>query len=152
MLTGKKAVFLVVLLLVSLSCGMVLAATPAKNVSVKADSITVDPVEQDANLANSVAKILGFSVATQKVTTLREKQYSYAEIALVFSLADLGKRPSSDVIALRDSKVLWKDIAKQLGVKMEKAMLGVSNIMKEMKMEPETDKLQEFINNETKKK
>lgn len=152
MLTRKKTVFLVLLLLVSLSCGIVLAAAPTQNVPVKADSIKVDPVEQDANLANSIAKLLGFSVDTQKITSLREKQYSYAEIALVFCLADLGKRPSSDVIALRDSKVLWKDIAKQLGAKTEKAMFGVSQIMQEMHMEAETDKLQKAINNETKKK
>ena len=152
MLTGKRTVFLVVLLLVSLSCGMVLAAAPAKNVPAKADSIKVDPVEQDANLANSIAKLFGFSVDTQKITSLREKQYSYAEIALVFSLADFGKKPSSDVIALRDSKMLWKDVAKQLGVKTEKAMLGVSRIMQDMNMETETDKLRNKINNETNRK
>lgn len=148
MLTGKKTVFLVVLLLVSLSCGMVSAAATANNVPVKADSIKVDPVEQDADLANSIAKYFSFSVATQKVTSLREKHYSNAEIALVFSLANFGKRPSADVIALRDSKMLWKDIARQLDVKMDKAMSGVSAIMKDMKMESETDKLQEAINKE----
>lgn len=147
MLTRKNKVLLILLLIISLSCGIALAANPARNAPVK-----VDPLEEDANLANNIAKIFGFSVDTEKITSLRKKQYSYAEIALLFSLSDISHKPSSEVIALRDRKISWKEIAKQFGVRMEQAMDGVSKIMKEMDMEAETDKLQKAIDREPKKK
>ncbi|MCX7781851.1 MAG: hypothetical protein N2491_13275 [Negativicutes bacterium] len=142
---GKKMrVFLSLLLLLAVSCGPVLAAKPAPP--------PVDPLEQDANLANSIAKILGFSVDSAKVTELRQKKYGYGEIALVYSLSHVSRKPSWEIIAMRDRSLGWGEIAKQIGANMGKALNGVSQIMKDIKLESETEKLKEQIAKEPKQK
>lgn len=135
-------VFLIALVIASLFCGIALAAKPAP--------VPFNPVEQDANLANSIAKILGFSVDSDKITSLREKNYAYGEIALLYSLSHVSRKPSWDIVTMRDGKMGWGEIAKQLGVSIGQGMSGVAKIMKEMNMAEETDKLQETINKEPK--
>lgn len=146
MFTKYGRILLAVLVIVALSCSIALAAKPAK----KAAPIPVSPIEQDANLANSIAKILGFSVDSDKITALREKNYGYGEMALLYSLSHISRKPSSDIITMRDSKMGWGEIAKQLGVSVGQGMSGVSKIMKEMDMDQETDKLKEAIDKEPK--
>lgn len=135
-------VLLIVFVIASLFCSIALAAKPA--------TVPFSPVEQDANLANSIAKVLGFSVDSDKITSLREKNYTYGEIAMLYSLSHVSRKPSWDIITMRDGKMGWGEIAKRLGVSVGQGMSGVSQIMKEMNMVEETDKLKEMISKEPK--
>lgn len=133
------------LLILSLSCSIALAAK-----SSKVEQAPLSLVEQDANLANSIAKILGFSVESAKITSLREKNYGYGEIAMVYSLSHVSRQPSWEIVTMRDSKLGWGEIAGKLGVSVGKGMDGVATIMKDMKLEQETEKMKEMIAKEPK--
>ena len=108
------------------------------------------PLEQDAHIAASISKVFGFSVDTDTVTGLRLKSYSYGEAAYVYSLAVLSKKTSKDVIQLRDSRMSWAEVAAKLNASPEKGQQWVGKIMKEAKMEKETERLKEILASEPK--
>ena len=143
MFSKRLTILLAMLLILSLASGLASAAKAAKEPPLS-------PVEQDANLANSIAKILGFSVDSDKVTALREKHYSYGDIAMVYSISHISRKASWDILAMRDSKMGWGQIAKQLGVSVGQGLNGVEKIMKEMRMPEETEKLKDVISKEPK--
>jgi hypothetical protein len=138
----RVLIFLTLLLLITLTGSLAAAAKPAAQ--------PTDPLEQDANLANSIAKLLGFSVDSDKITSLRQKNYGYGEIALVYSLSHISRQPSWEIINMRDNRLGWGEIAKQVGASLSQGMNGVAKIMKDIKMDDETARLKEQIDKEPK--
>ena len=95
MLSKYSKVWIAVGLLIILFSGVALAA------KAKPEPVPVSPVEQDANLANSVAKVLGFSVDVEKVTAWREKNYNYEEMALIFCMSHIRLLPYGEIMNMK---------------------------------------------------
>ena len=142
MVMGRKILAGILFLVFCLSVTTVFAAKEAETQPI--------PVEQDAHVADSISKVFGFSVDTNTVTGLREKNYSYGEIAYVYSLAVLSKKTSTDVIKLRDSRLSWAEVADKVKASPDKGQQWVNKIMKEAKMEKEAENLKTILAKEVK--
>ena len=120
---GKKLWIGILVLVFCLSMTTVFAAKKAEPQPAPA------PVELDAQVAGSISKVFGFSVDTDTITGLRLKNYTYGEVAYVYSLAVLSKKTSKDIIQLRDSRMSWAEVAAKLNASPDKGQQWVSQIM-----------------------
>lgn len=97
---------------------LLIAPTPGSAMRIGETNPLADITVQDSRLAWAISNEYHFAVVPAEISYLRNQQFSYGEVVVLYGLADASNKSFESILQMRQGDNLeWTEILVRLGLK-----------------------------------
>lgn len=116
------------------------ATTTTTTYDSKSSKPVVTVTTTESNFALILGRLLGITIAEERIVLLRNNNLGYGDIAFAYNLAHASGRSVDDILDMRyHQKMGWGKIAKTLGVKMNGSVDNTIYVLHEARLDNEAN-------------